>query len=94
MLEPSILGRHNRREPRNRLEFPILLTVHRPGDQMKAQLALGMTLDWRCWPKLPATVADKSATILTQTLSAELQSLCMSECLLAKTHRGELIHED
>ncbi len=44
MLEPSILGRHNRREPRNRLEFPTLLTVQRPGHQMKAKLALGMAL--------------------------------------------------
>lgn len=59
MLEPTILGNHNRRDPRNRLEFAC---PNRPesGDQMKAKLALGMVLGL-------ATGADKSATILTQT---------------------------
>jgi hypothetical protein len=43
MLEPSILGKHNRREQRNRLEFATLLTVQRGGGHMKAKLALGMS---------------------------------------------------
>ena len=42
MLELSILGKHNRREPRNQLEFATLLTVRRAGDLMKAKLALGV----------------------------------------------------
>ena len=43
MLEPSILGKHNRREPRSRLEFATLLTVRGAGDLMKTKLALGVT---------------------------------------------------
>jgi hypothetical protein len=31
MLEPSILGKHNQREPRSRLEFATLLTVRELG---------------------------------------------------------------
>jgi hypothetical protein len=41
-LEPLILGKHNRREQRNRLEFATLLTVRRAGDLMEAKLALGV----------------------------------------------------
>jgi hypothetical protein len=66
MLEPSILGKHNRREPRSRLEFATLLTVRRAGDLMKAKLALGWPRDWHD-SILPATGAHKSATTLTQT---------------------------
>jgi len=40
MLEPSILGKHNRRDPRNWLEFATLLTVPRAVDLMKAKMAL------------------------------------------------------
>ena len=42
MLEPSILGKHNRSEPRSRLEFATLLTVRGAGDLMKTKLALGV----------------------------------------------------
>jgi hypothetical protein len=67
VLEPTILGKHNRREPRNRLEFATLLTVQSDWGQMKAKLVVEMALDWHCWPILPATGADSSATILTRT---------------------------
>ena len=42
MLEPSILGKHNRREPHSRLDFATLLTVRGAGGLMKAKLALGV----------------------------------------------------
>ena len=34
---------------------------------MKAKLVVEMALDWHCWPILPATGADRSATTLTRT---------------------------
>jgi hypothetical protein len=67
MLEPSILGKHNRREPHSRLEFATLLTVPGDGDPMKAKLALGVAPGFALLTHtVPATGTDKSATTLTQ----------------------------
>ena len=63
MLEPSILGTHNLREPRSRLEFATLLTVQRAEDQMKAKLALGMALGLALLTHIAGNGADKSATV-------------------------------
>jgi hypothetical protein len=74
MLETSIPGNRNKREPRNRLEFATLLSIRRVGDHVKATLALGIILRLAVQAIQQTTRTDMSATTLTQAQQAEIQS--------------------